>query len=100
MIKKSNQMKIDIRENAMGGKGRIAIKHLFEGKEFNPAMQLCAKVTIEPGASIGLHTHENDEEIYFIIKGSGIFDEGTGRTPVFEGDAMLTNKGGSHSLEN
>ncbi|MFR1214374.1 MAG: cupin domain-containing protein [Acutalibacteraceae bacterium] len=37
--------------------------------------------TLEPGASIGLHTHETNSEIIYILSGKGkvLFEESTNR---------------------
>ena len=56
---------------------------------------------LPPGTSIGFHKHENNEEVYFIISGEGIYidTEGT-RHAVKTGDAAFCYKGESHALEN
>ncbi len=52
------------------------------------------------GASIGLHTHEVDSEIIFILSGKGkvLFDDGEER--VEAGQCHYCPKGHSHSLIN
>lgn len=55
---------------------------------------------IEPGASIGEHMHTVDEEIYFIVEGSGrmVIDGQTWE--VGPGDMCLTRRGHRHALTN
>ncbi len=55
---------------------------------------------IEPGASIGEHGHEGEEEIYVIIGGRGTMRIDGVDTPVSAGDVCLTRSGHSHSLVN
>ena len=55
---------------------------------------------IEPGASIGEHRHDGEEEIYVILSGRGTMRIDGVDTPVAEGDVCLTRSGHSHSLVN
>lgn len=79
----------------------------FKGgeKEFNVRMYTdelnkIMKGRLEPGASIGMHTHEGNSEIMFITNGSGhvIFDGET--IALHTGDVHYCPKGHSHSLIN
>lgn len=55
---------------------------------------------LEPGASIGEHRHDGEEEIYLILSGRGVMRIDGADTPVAEGDVCLTRSGHSHSLVN
>ena len=55
---------------------------------------------IEPGASIGEHTHTDDEELYLVISGHGTMIMDGVRTPIGPGDASLVTPGHSHGLIN
>ncbi|MEI8123391.1 MAG: cupin domain-containing protein [bacterium] len=55
---------------------------------------------LEPGASIGEHHHENDEEIYVILSGHGKMNIDGGEQTVEAGDICLTRCGHSHDLTN
>ena len=56
--------------------------------------------SLEPGASIGVHTHDTNSEIIFMIKGTGtvLYDGGTESLPA--GNCHYCPKGRSHSLRN
>lgn len=55
---------------------------------------------LEPGASIGEHRHEKDEEVCVIPRGHGTMRiDGTDQ-PVGPGDVCLTLAGHSHNLVN
>jgi mannose-6-phosphate isomerase-like protein (cupin superfamily) len=57
-------------------------------------------VVVPPGASIGRHTHERTEEIYYILSGRATMDiDGTSRE-VAAGDLITTPLGASHALAN
>jgi len=55
---------------------------------------------LEPGATIGEHTHKNDEEIYVILDGRGVMRIDGVDQDVAGGDVCITRAGHSHSLTN
>ena len=55
---------------------------------------------IEPGASIGEHSHEHDEEIYVILEGTGTMKIDGVEQAVGPGDVCLTRSGHAHDLTN
>jgi mannose-6-phosphate isomerase-like protein (cupin superfamily) len=56
------------------------------------------KRVLAPGSSIGYHLQQEDE-IYYIIKGVGDMTMNGKTFRVKEGDAILTRPGSSHSLK-
>ena len=100
MIKKAADRKVEIRENMRGGAGRITFQHFFQQDEMTAGMRLCAQLVIPPGAGIGPHTHAEEDEVYIIIRGTGILDDGTTQTSVTAGDSILTGNGESHAIRN
>jgi mannose-6-phosphate isomerase-like protein (cupin superfamily) len=100
LIRASNEMTVELRENMRGGKGTITIKHLFKQEELTGKARLVAEVTIPAGGSIGFHNHDQEEEIFYIISGQGrVVDQGETRD-VAPGDAILTGGGKGHAVEN
>jgi mannose-6-phosphate isomerase-like protein (cupin superfamily) len=56
---------------------------------------------LPPGTSIGLHTHDrDDEEIYIVISGRGRMTVETDTFQVGPGDVIVNRPGGTHALEN
>lgn len=55
---------------------------------------------LEPGASIGVHTHKGDEEVYVILSGAGSMIVDGVTESVTSGDVCLTRSGHSHGLTN
>ena len=89
------------------GGGTGAVKGTFSFTRNDTAAQsgLAFKeigwLTLEPGSSIGLHKHDNNEDAFIIIAGEGTFTDSDGRqTVVREGDITLARKGQSHALKN
>lgn len=100
MIRQKNEMAVEIRDKMRGGPGSVTIRHLFKPEEFKAPVRLCAHLILPPGAGIGMHDHIAEDEVYVIVKGEGMLDEGNGEKPVKAGDAILTGRGGKHFLRN
>ncbi|MFO7536130.1 MAG: cupin domain-containing protein [Kiritimatiellia bacterium] len=100
MIRKLADMPVEERPNLRGGQGVISFRHAFQPAEFTAKARLCATLLIPPGASVGKHEHVNEDELYYILSGTGLLDDGQTRTRVNPGDAILTGGGGSHAVIN
>ena len=100
MIRKPSNMRVETKEKMRGGMGTVTIVHLFEKEEFGSKTRLCAKLILPPGASIGEHQHDGEDEVYIVTKGSGLLYDGSSESRVSVGDAILTGKGQSHSVRN
>ena len=100
MIARNDSLHTELREQMRGGKGTVKLEHWFKPEAFGAKTRLCARMTIAPGASIGSHTHEGEDEIYLVLSGSGIIQEKGEWVPIHAGDAILTGKGDSHGVEN
>lgn len=55
---------------------------------------------LEPGASIGMHTHETNSEILFVSAGHGTIIEDGVASPIHVGQCTYCPKGHTHSLVN
>ena len=56
------------------------------------------KRVLKPGAAIGYHLQKEDE-IYYIVSGTGIMKIDNDTFPVKAGDGILTRPGSSHGLQ-
>ena len=100
MIRNANEMIREIKDQMRGGKGSVELTHIFKQDEFKGKARLIAKITINPGCSIGFHEHVSEEEIFYILEGKGISNDNGIEREVSAGDATLTGDGASHSIEN
>lgn len=100
MIRKASQMETEVRREVRGGTGNVAFQHFFKKDEIRAHTRLCSRMTLPPGASIGLHKHEGEDELYIVTRGKGLIDDGQTMEPVQAGDAVLTGKGESHAVVN
>ena len=100
MIRKAADMRLQVREDMRGGGGTVALTHLFEKDEFRANTRLCSRLTLPPGAGIGTHEHLEEDEVFIILKGSGLLDDGQTESRVTAGDAILTGNGEAHAIRN
>ena len=56
--------------------------------------------SISPGDVLPVHKHSNEDELIFILKGSGLFTLGEKETSVEEGTVIIVPKGTWHGLQN
>lgn len=82
------------------GKGLIHIKELTDKAGLYDHGRLFAHVTVNPGCSIGYHTHEHETEFYYIIKGEAVFNDDGKEVILHPGDIGATGYGQGHGLEN
>ncbi len=100
MIRRAEERPTETRDALRGGSGSVTFNHYFTSEEMTARTRLCAELVLPPGAGIGLHPHEDEDEIYIITRGSGIVSEAGRETRITAGDAVLTGQGASHALRN
>lgn len=91
------------RDNAAGGVGTLYGKFSFTRNDAkkDEAIKEIGWLTLPPGASIGLHKHEVNEDAYIIVSGEGTFTDSAGKeSAVRAGDITIARKGESHALRN
>ena len=99
MIRKSGTYQSEIREKMRGGDGQVTIEHFWKPQDdMKSGNRLFAKLIITPGSSIGFHKHENEDEIFVILKGEGEVDDNGTKSHVKAGDSILTGNGAGHSI--
>lgn len=87
-------------ENMCGGKGHVLISHLLDQNQLNGKCGLYARVTLEPGCSLGYHEHHGESETYYILSGRGIYSDNGKLRLVQAGDVTFTPDKEGHALTN
>lgn len=101
MIKRKDELKVDVHEEFLGGKGTLTNTHFLDKEDASGKGRLFVKSVLTPGSSIGNHTHSGDFETYYILSGKALVTEDDGSEHVLEaGDVMYTPDGASHAIEN
>jgi len=92
--------KTTIAKNLAGGKGETVLNHILGANELNDKTRMFAEVTLVPGASIGFHPHHGESETYYILAGTGTYNDNGKPRQVSRGDVTFTPSGNSHGIEN
>ena len=87
-------------EKKAGGKGHILIENLITAAEMKDKCQMFAKVTLEPGCSLGYHQHKGNNETYHIVEGTGLYNDNGTEITVSAGDTTFCPDGEYHGIEN
>jgi mannose-6-phosphate isomerase-like protein (cupin superfamily) len=99
MVRRNGTYETEVRQSMRGGKGAVRIEHFWKKGDLLAKTRLCARMILEPGTSIGPHSHDQEEEVYIVVRGRGRVTEATGTIDVGPGDTVLTGNGASHSVE-
>ncbi|MDO5537025.1 MAG: cupin domain-containing protein [Desulfovibrionaceae bacterium] len=83
-----------------GGPGAIEAVQILNPDEFCGKGRLFNHITLKPGVAVGKHRHKNDFETYYILSGSGVYDDNGTLVEVGPGDVMICAEGEEHSLTN
>lgn len=89
------EVAVDVR----GGTGNAyahKLLDLFPGS----AIKSVGLVRLEPGASVGAHSHNGDEDFYYCISGTGIVVDNGVEHPFTPGTLQITRDGGTQAIRN
>ena len=82
------------------GKGVGKNAKVFSAEDFDTPLKFIYYTQMEPGASIGVHPHGENEEVYVVLSGRGSMTVNDERQPVKTGDIILNKPGWRHGIEN
>ena len=80
-----------------GGEGAVMCRSLLEGYGGERFAFMHADELL-PGVTIGEHTHAADEEIYYLVSGSGTLTYDGVQYPMQAGDVSVCLPGHSHGF--
>ena len=86
--------------NPCGGKGQMKLEKILAPAQMKDKCGLYARVTLPPGAVLGFHEHHGNSECYFILSGTGVYDDNGAKRTVKAGDVTWTPDGSGHGLSN
>ena len=103
MITKATERRETVRPKSWGGEGELRGKYYLgpDGAGDGESFSMASEMTLAPGHSIGVHTHDANEEIYVILSGQGDYTDEQGAVHrLSAGDRSLTRRGQSHGMAN
>ncbi len=100
MLTKKEERTHEIRTNPVGGSGELDVDSLFCEPQKPQKVRTYAHMQLAAGGEIGYHTHSGESESYYILSGTGTYnDDGTSYS-VRAGDVTFTPSGHGHGLKN
>lgn len=84
-----------------GGKGEAEMRKILLGEgELYGKGRMFNHMVLNPGDSIGEHTHTVDNEIFYFLSGTGEYNDNGTTVTVKAGDTAICNDGELHGLVN
>jgi mannose-6-phosphate isomerase-like protein (cupin superfamily) len=100
MVRTKNEQKVEFK-CIRNGNGEAELRLILNGAdEMYGKGRLFNHMILAPGRSVGDHTHTGDNEIYYFLKGSGLYNDNGKSVRVFPGDTTVCNDGECHGLVN
>jgi len=101
LLRKANETKQVPFPECHGGQGSVDWTDVLSGSSLQGRrLNFFHDDILKPGVTIGLHTHETDEEYYYILSGNGTMTLDEEDHQVGPGDIAAVFPGGSHALTN
>lgn len=100
MIKRAQQRQTEVTENMRGGPGSVQKSALATPEELLNKGRMFSIITLEPGCGIGLHEHQNETELFYVMEGEADYQDNGVLQHVQAGDVTICPPGESHSITN
>ena len=100
MLKKSFEMQSVEELCPEDGKGLLKLTKMSDYFEKNTKIRTFAYAELEPGAEVGYHIHHGESESYYILAGSGTYNDNGVNIPIGCGDVTFTPDGSGHGISN
>lgn len=101
MVRKYEDQTVIGRPEMYGGQLEVTMRNLLEGPdEMNGKGRLFSILSIPVGGSIGHHQHKGESEVFYVLKGTGEFEDEGEMIPAAPGDILFTPVNGHHALRN
>ncbi len=100
MLITSKEKNFELRQNLKGGEGNTVLEGFKPAQGLPAHYRMYAEMVLNPGCSVGEHTHNGESEIYYVLEGSGeLNDNGVIRT-INPGDCAMCYDGEFHAVKN
>lgn len=99
MVRRKDEVVATLKPSPFEGRGNITVRELLNGEqELYKKGRVFAHTTVYPGSGIGYHVHNNESETYFIMSGTGTFNDNGQEVEFGPGDVLFTGDGEGHSI--
>ena len=101
MIRKDNERISGRKPAPFGGSGEVTITCLLNNpEEMEGKGRAFNHITVYPGSEIGYHVHHGDAETYYILSGSGLYNDNGTEVQISAGDVAYCAAEEGHGLKN
>ena len=100
MLRRRSEMPCDAVERCHDGEGALSCRKVLGGGDSDVGIAFMHDDVLEPGARIGEHRHDGNEEIYFVVEGCGTMLLDGESFPIGPGDVSLVQSGHTHGIVN
>lgn len=100
MIRRKEEMKRIPRPQMRGGDGTVFLDEILRPEELMGHGRMFSLVTLEPGCSVGEHSHTGEAELFYILDGEVQGTDDDVSVSLYPGDLMVTGHGHRHSVRN
>lgn len=99
MVRHLEEMVTERKASPFGGNGEITVRSLLQGpEEMYEKGRVFAHTTVYPGSEIGYHVHNNESETYYILSGSGTYNDNGEKVSIKAGDVLFCGDGKGHGI--
>lgn len=99
MIKTKEEIKREVAGNGKGGI-KLALSDLKNFPGINEKLGMFSVAEVGYGEMVDYHVHEGDAELYYILEGTGLYDDNGEMKAVAPGTVTYTPNGCGHSIKN
>jgi mannose-6-phosphate isomerase-like protein (cupin superfamily) len=100
MVRTKNEQTVEFKCIRNGNGEAEMHKILNSEEELYGKGRMFNHMILAPGRSIGEHTHVGDNEIFYFLKGSAMYNDNGTVVRVYPGDTAICNNGEMHGLVN
>lgn len=99
MIRDKQECKKETIVSMKDGPGECEFTYLASKEEMLNRARLFSKIHLEKGCGIGLHKHEKETELFYILDGQAIYYDDCEKHVVKKGDVCICYPDHSHGIE-
>jgi mannose-6-phosphate isomerase-like protein (cupin superfamily) len=99
MIRKGDE-RVTVQEVKFGGPGETWLAQILNPDEFGNKGRLFNHNVLKPGCGLGKHRHNGEFEVYYILKGEGLYNDNGTEVTVKIGDVTVCPSGEEHGILN
>lgn len=100
MIFRKKDMAVETIEGNRGGLGKGEYRSVIPPELLKDEVKFFNIISLEPGASIGVHPHEGNYEVYIVLEGQALIHDDGENILCEAGDANFCADGKSHGISN